>query len=99
MADENTVTIELDENGQPVKAPEKKPETGEKQYVTTPDLEEIRKPLNGLSYIGSKFGEVDKKLAQLLKTPSSPRVQPASESADPDDVLLEKDWKAAVRKQ
>ena len=99
MADENTVTIELDENGQPVKAPEKKPETGEKQYVTTAELEEIRKQLNGLSYIGRKFGEVDQKLAQLLKTPSSPRVQPASDSADPDDVLLEKDWKAAVRKQ
>ena len=98
MPDE--VTVQLDEKGNPIQ-PEAKPEgVGEKQYVTVEQLEEMRKQLNGLSYIGRKFTEVDQKISQLLKTSSSPRpVQTNPDSPDPDDVLLEKDWKAAVRKQ
>lgn len=90
------VTVELDENGQPVKPAEKPAQGGEKQYVTLDQLEEMRKKLNGLSYIGRKMSDIERLMKQAPARPA-PVVDPAS--ADPDDVLLEKDWKAAVRKQ
>ena len=95
------LTVELDENGNKPAEAEKKPEAGgEKQYVTLEQLEEIRKQLNGLSYIGRKFNDVDSKLNKLLtNAPTSPKPIVDPSSVDPDDVLLEKDWKAAVRKQ
>ena len=94
---EDPVTIILDANGQPV-TPEKTPEGGEPQYVTIGELEKIRKQLDGLSYIGRKFNDLDQKISRISTSqPSRPTVDP--NSVDPDDVLLEKDWKAAVRKQ
>ena len=90
------VTVELDENGQPVKPAEKPAQGGEKQYVTAEQLEEVRKQLNGLSYIGRKLSDMERMMKQGPARPA-PVVDPAS--ADPDDALLEKDWKAAVRKQ
>ena len=97
MADEkDPVTVVLGPDGNPV-TPEKV-EKVEPQYVTADALEEIRKQLNGLSYIGRKFNELEQKIArvgngQQVRTAVDPN------SVDPDDVLLEKDWKAAVRKQ
>lgn len=93
------VTVKLDEHGNPLKEESKPEGTGEKQYVTHEQLEDIRKQLNGLSYIGRKFGEVDATLKKLTQTTPQSRVPSATDSTDPDDVLLEKDWKAAVRKQ
>lgn len=56
----------------------------------------MRKQLNGLSYIGRKITDMERLMKQGNGRPA-PVIDPAS--ADPDDVLLEKDWKAAVRKQ
>ena len=98
MADEkDPVTVILDQDGNPVQ-PEKTTEGGEPQYVTVADLEKVRKQLDGLSYIGRKFNDLDQKISRIsIGNGVRPAVDP--NSVDPDDALLEKDWKAAVRKQ
>ena len=98
MADEkDPVTVILDKDGNPVQ-PEKAPEGGEPQYVTIAELEKIRKQLDGLSYIGRKFNDLDQKMAKIASGQSArPPVDP--NSVDPDDALLERDPKAWARKQ
>ena len=84
------------------KEPQKEPiqqkepaQTGEKKYVTLEELENIRKQVNGLSYLG-------RKLDDFLKNQPPPVHQvPQPVSTGPKDELdelVEKDWKAAVRK-
>lgn len=81
---------------EPVKA------TGEK-YVTLEELEKIRlqqeqitKQLKGMSYLGRKMDEFLKNQSQVQP---QPMVQPvATGPRDELDELVEKDWKAAVRK-
>jgi hypothetical protein len=95
------VTVEDLEN--PNKEVEHKPEkaqekVSEAQYASLDELQKIQKQLNGLSYMGRKFDEMTRKL-DALGTPQQnvgPTVRP--EDMDEYDKLVEKDWKAAVRK-
>ena len=79
--------------------PEAKPkETSEAQYVKMEELEKIQKQLNGLSYMGRKFDELSKKFDNWQPQSSQPTMAVKDEDKDEYDKLVEKDWKAAVRK-
>lgn len=75
---------------------------GEAKYVTLEELEKIRqqqeqvvKQLNGLSYLGRKMDEFLKGQQNQVQ----PVTQPvATGPKDELDELVEKDWKAAVKK-
>lgn len=83
-----------DEAVKPVVKQEKQEEA---QYASLDELQKIQKQLNGLSYIGRKFDEMARKIDSLSANPNpGPVVNPADQ--DEYDKLVEKDWKAAVRK-
>ena len=90
--------IENPNEKEEVKAEPKTPESkvDEKQYVTLEELQKIQKQLNGLSYMGRKFDEITRKIDSLSTPPPPAATKP--EDMDEYDKLVEKDWKAAVRK-
>jgi hypothetical protein len=81
-----------------VKPEPKAKESSEAQYVRMEELDKIQKQLNGLSYMGRKMDELSKKFDNWSPQPQQPTMVTKDEDKDEYDKLVEKDWKAAVRK-
>lgn len=88
---EKEITVQLDENNQPIKQEEKKEEP---KYVTADVLnasltEAIKKATAPLYYELRKSREPQQ--------PVQPAIQPKPESHDELDLKLQKDWKGTIR--
>lgn len=88
------VTVELDDNNEPIKAAEKQKE--EPRYVRPEDLEEKLKKQNAQYFHEQrKLSEKIDKLTSHLQTPAQPAKK--EEPADEWDLKIQKDWKGTVR--
>lgn len=93
--DKGEVTIELDQNNEPIQQEKK---NQEHQYVKAEELEKLQKSINSSFYNQRKMEEKMDKILGSLYPKESPKAKENEIPSDEYDQMLQKDWKGTVYK-